>query len=130
MTRDPRPRKRSSPESKLQMVVCEHLRLRGVDGLLYFAPCNEGRRSPLNAYYLKRMGMLPGISDLVIDIPGQPLSFLELKAAGGKQSLDQTAFETYCWDTGRRYAVADNIDDALRICKAWGAFQQRARRAA
>lgn len=123
-------RRRTSPEASLQMTVCEHLRLRGVDGLLYFAPCNEGRRSPLNAYYLKRMGMLPGIADLVIDIPGQPLSFLELKAEGGKQSPEQVAFGDYCRDTGRRYTVVRNIDQALGALEIWGAFQQRRTRRA
>src|SRR6188472_3005684 len=88
-------RKRTSPESKLQMVVCEHLRLRGVDGLLYFHPCNEGKRTASEGYRLKRMGMLPGIADLVLDIPGKPLSFLELKARGEKQGPDQMAFGIY-----------------------------------
>lgn len=124
-----KPRKRRlSPEASLQMTVCEHLRLRGCDGLLYFHPCNEGKRSAAEGARLLKMGMLPGIADLVISIPGQPLSFLELKAKGEKQTPEQIAFGTWAIETGRRYAIANNIDAALAVLVEWGAMPARPQR--
>lgn len=121
--------RRSYPEANLQIAVVQHLRLRGTPGLIYFAPCNEGKRSVREAVWLKQKGMLPGIADLVIIARGQPVSFLELKARGGKQSPEQIAFEAYCAEVGARYAVVDNIDDALRVLEAWGFIRASFRRA-
>lgn len=117
--------KRTSPEASLQIVVCEHLRLRGREGLLYFHPCNEGKRTAAHGMRLLRMGMLPGIADLVVIIPARPILFLELKARGGKQSPEQIAFMHRCLQCGHAYGLADNIDDALKVLAEAGAFQQR-----
>lgn len=117
------PRKRIGPEASLQVTVVEHLRLYGVHDLIFNHACNEGVRTPAQGLFLKRMGMLPGIADLYIGVPGAPPSWLELKALNGKQSDEQIAFEELCLRNGSRYAVADNIKDALRILHGWGALR-------
>lgn len=127
--RPPRMR-RLGPEASLQMAVCEHLRLRGAPGLLYFHPCNEGKRSEAAGLMLKRMGMLPGVADLVILLPGKPVLFLELKARGEKQSPEQIAFEIACGHVGAEYAIGDNIDAILNYLTNYGALTRRGQRAA
>lgn len=123
-------RKRVGPEACLQMAVVQHLMLRAPKDIIWFHPANEGKRSAAEGAHLKRMGMLPGIADLVICRQGKPPCFLELKAKGEKQSDDQRAFERCCWDYGFAYAVADNIDAALGILEGWGVLPERRRAAA
>jgi len=118
-------RRRIGPEASLQITVCQHLRLTGAANMIWFHPCNEGKRSEAAGAHLKRMGMLPGVADLVIVLPGRTC-FLELKARGEGQSPEQIAFEALCRDLGFAYAVADNIDAALAILRSWGAIGRRA----
>ena len=117
-------RKRIGPEASLQMAVVQHLMLRAPKGAIWFSVPNEGKRSPAIGAHLKRMGMLPGVADLVICLPGDTPSFLELKAKGERQSDDQIAFQDLCRRNGSRYEVADNIDDALAVLRRWGAVRE------
>lgn len=124
--RQPRAR-RIGPEAGLQITVVAHLQLRGVPGLLFHHPCNEGKRSESAGLFLKKMGMQPGISDLVITVPGKPNLYLELKARGGKQSLEQSEFEWAVTRAGHVYRLVDNIDDAIAVLEDYGALTRRER---
>jgi len=119
-----KPRKRrSNPESRLQVVVCDHLRLRGVPGLMFFKIDNERKCSPRIGLYRKRMGVRAGVSDLFVGVPGYPPAFLELKSNGQKPTKEQIAFMEHCRKLGYWTRVADNIDDAIDILIAWGAIR-------
>lgn len=125
-------KRRASPEACLQMTVCEYLRLAGVPGLLWFSVPNEQRCSVQRGAQLKRMGRLPGVSDLIIMIPrgdDHLILFLELKAKGGKQSQEQAEFEKAAGNFGF-YACVDSIDDAISILEGYGAIKHFARRRA
>lgn len=129
-----KPRRRKlGPEACLQMAVVEYLRLAGVPGLLFFSVPNERKCNPAKGAQLKRMGLLPGVSDLVIFVPKGDIDhvvlFLELKAKGGKQTEDQSAFQGFAEDYGF-YEVADNIDDAIRFLEGYGAIRTVVRRRA
>jgi hypothetical protein len=115
--------RRASPEAALQRAVCEHLRLTARPGVLYFHPTNEGRRSVVTGANLKRMGMLPGMADLVVIMNGRT-SFLELKATGEKPRDTQLAFAEQTLAAGCDYAVCDNINDALDMLRCWGAIRR------
>ncbi len=108
------------PEAALQYAVIEHLRLADVPGLIYFHVPNQGKRTEVEGAHLKRMGMLPGTSDLILMAPGLGAAALELKAKGEKPTPEQLAF-SYAWcEAGGVYAYADNIDSALAILTRWG----------
>lgn len=133
-------KRRASPEAELQKAVVQYLQLAGVPGLLYFSVPNEGKRSRINGAHMKRMGLLPGVSDLVVIIPfndgyvaGAQVLFLELKAKGEKQTANQEAFQhaiyalnNVCID----YEVADSIDKAISILTEYGAIKNVPRRRA
>jgi hypothetical protein len=125
-----RARSQLAPEAALQVTVVEALRLLGVPGLLYFRVPNDGKRTAAAGLWEKRMGLLPGVADLVILLPGKPVLFLELKARGERQSPEQIGFASACRDVGAVYALADTIDDALAILAMNGAITRRAQRAA
>jgi hypothetical protein len=122
-------KKRVGPEAQLQMAVIQYLKLAGVPGLLYFSVANEQKCSVQRGAMLKKMGKLAGVADLVIIAPVHPgltnTLFLEIKAAGEKQSPAQIAFA----DAVRRipdhfhYRCVDNIGDAINILTLCGAIK-------
>lgn len=129
----PRRRKRLTPEASLQKTVIQHLLLNSPRNTIYHSIPNERECTARQMKHLKDMGLLPGVADLIIIVPGQQAAYLELKARGETQSEDQIAFEELCDRNGSRYGLADNIDDALSILRAWGvlpALRSSSRRAA
>lgn len=114
--------RRARPEAALQRAICEHLRLVGIHGMIYFSLPNEGKRSPQAGLELKRMGLRPGAADLCVVISGRA-HFMELKSAVGKQSNEQAAFAADCAIAGCPYEMVNSIDAALRILTAWGAIR-------
>lgn len=112
------------PEAQIQAAVIQHLAQRGAPGIVYFAPCNEGKRTPAAAAYLRKLGMLPGVADLCIIVPGKPVLFLELKAKGGKPTPEQDAFGIAATLAGHGWTCIDNIDDALVMLESWGAIRR------
>ena len=121
-------KKRARPEAALQRAICEHLRLVGTPGMIYFSLPNEGRRSPQAGLEMKRMGLRPGAADLAIIVNGRA-HFMELKSPGGKQSKEQVTFAADCAIAGCPYELVKSIDHALSILTTWGAIRM-ARKAA
>lgn len=80
---------------------------------------NEGRRSTVAGARLKRMGMMPGASDLVV-LWGGGCGCIELKTDVGRQSESQIVFERKCLDAGVPYRVARSIDEVVAILVEWG----------
>jgi len=78
----------------------------------------------------KRMGLRPGVADIVIVKGGKQYEgniqfdgrayFLELKDKGKKQSENQKQFEADALDAGAEYAVADTLDKAIDALRIWG----------
>jgi hypothetical protein len=120
-------KKRDYPETRLQKVVVQHLRLVGTRGMIFFAIPNGVKMSPRTANLQKSIGMLAGVADLCIVIDGKAF-FLELKSSVGKQSPEQIAFEQDCKDAGVPYVMANSIDTALNALRTWGALRIDKRR--
>lgn len=80
---------------------------------------NEGKRSRLQGFLLKAMGLLPGASDFLI-FSGNGSYALEFKAKGKKQTDYQGWFEEWCLSQGVSYAVVRSSSEALAILKTWG----------
>ena len=88
-------------EDDLQIAVCEFLDVALPPDAVYFAVANGGSRNKAEAAKLKRMGVKPGIPDLVVCYRSECL-FIELKTAAGVLSgiqkqmherLDHTGFD-------------------------------------
>lgn len=110
-------------EHQIQTGVVQLLAFTAKPGVFWFHPANEGRRAPRSGAFLKRMGMLPGVSDLVIVLPGGKVCFLELKAPGGEIGLHQITFAERCEATGAPYAIARSTEEAHAILTKWGALR-------
>lgn len=120
--RDPRPVK----EHHLQESLVQLLKLAAVPDLIWYAASNAGERSARTAAFLKRMGMLPGVADLSIVLPGGRACFLELKRPGKSVELReaQDAFRSLCARNGSSYAVAASYEEAEAILRGWGCLRE------
>lgn len=110
-------------EADLQRTVVEIIEQFGVDNLLWLHPANEGKRSARNGAFLKRLGMLPSVADLIIVIPGGIVKWLELKARGKKPSEAQIDFAERCAENGSDYELARTPEEAADVLWEWGALK-------
>ena len=114
--------KRSDPEGITHRAVWKHILKRGVPGLFAFHVPNGGKRGIKEAVNFKRMGVTPGVPDLVMMLPAGEhtrVYTMEFKAPGKKLSEKQTE----CWErldkVNAFQACCGNVDSALRVLEAW-----------
>lgn len=117
-----------SSETQEQITLADRLNLIKYNGrpLQWFHCPNEGKRSGKMAAILKRMGLKPGVPDIIIldtppAFPIQKGAVIEMKRReDGKTSPEQEEwleyFDNNSWVTG----VANGIDEALELLKKWG----------
>lgn len=107
-------------EEHLQCAVVYYLQLRtNSKNTLFFHPANGGKRNVIEAAKFKRMGLVPGASDLIIIHNGIPLA-LELKTEKGRLSDNQLAFQDHWRCVGGEATTAYGYDHAIAAFKAWG----------
>lgn len=107
------------PEQKIHIAVVDHLRSRGVPGLVFFHPANGGKRTPREASLFKAMGVRAGASDLIL-VHASKIYALELKTEIGRASEAQMEFLSDIDRAGAFTAMPAGLDAALATLKAWG----------
>ena len=106
----------------VQRTVCQHLRIRGVHGLLFWHTPNGGKRRPIEAAIMKSLGVRAGVADLILLHAGRIFA-LELKAESGRPTAEQMQFIS---DFNAAVApnggacIAHGLDRALRVLETWG----------
>jgi hypothetical protein len=115
-----------TPEADLQIQVADLLRIQEAPrGFLFFSCPNEGMGKARTGAALgrmarlKRMGLRPGVADLVI-VKNGLVYFLELKSNKGQISDSQAVFGLNCRRVGARYNVAYSFEQAQKILQDWG----------
>jgi hypothetical protein len=107
-------------EQTMQLAVVEHLRTRGVPGLLFWhTPQGAHYSSRVQGAIMKGLGTLPGVSDLLLMHDHESYA-LELKAPGEKPDDNQRAFLLAFWRAGGHAEYADNLDAAIATLEGWG----------
>lgn len=89
------------------------------DKLLFAVP-NGGSRNKIEAVNLKRQGVKPGISDVILLIPkkGYASLTLEFKTDKGKQSKEQEDFQRQAEMCGNKYVIVRSAQQAIdELCK-------------
>lgn len=56
----------ATSEQVIQRAVCQHLRQRSANGVVWWHTPNGGRRSPIEAAIFKGLGVCAGVSDLIL----------------------------------------------------------------
>lgn len=104
------------------------LNLKGVKNLIFFHVPNGEQRSKRTGARLKAMGVVRGVSDLVLIIPSQPtprVVFLEIKDAKGRLSVDQKIFRQRAEDAGVDFLIASSSDEVVAQLAKCGALRRR-----
>jgi hypothetical protein len=105
-------------ETTIQIDLVRWLRL-VMPSALVWHPANGGWRKPLEAARFQRMGVLPGIPDVIVwTEDGRTITF-EVKTPKGRRSPDQIAVHEWMTRSGLRIATVRGIDDARAALAAW-----------
>ncbi len=110
--------KRKQPEKEIHKAVVEYLERFAFPDVLWFHPPNGGKRSPQWAMELKRMGVKPGVPDLILYRRGRAFA-LELKAEDGRPTEAQLAWIGAFNNQGFFGAIVTGFDRAIGALKAW-----------
>jgi hypothetical protein len=103
-------------EQQIHQAVVEHLRQRGVPGLLFLRPPNGGYRRRADAAIFSGLGVRAGASDLLLWQDGKAFA---LESPGGRATEAQLAFLADMGRAGAFTALAEGLDSAIRILEAW-----------
>ena len=108
-------------EHQLQISLIQRLKWQcRRDDVTYFHPANGELRGPKLGAKLKAMGVLPGVSDLIV-LFGHEVLALELKRRGNKLTEQQEWFGQRIHALhGHHFEMADTIDGAVEILRRYG----------
>jgi hypothetical protein len=114
-------------EAIIQSQIVELLsRFARKNKFIFFSVPNEavlydalGQRKDALLNHLKKLGMIPGVSDLVIIKNGLAYC-LEVKSDKGKQSEKQKIFAGNVLTAGGRYNICNSFNEGVEILRAWG----------
>jgi hypothetical protein len=114
------PKKRDNGEQKLQIAAVNWFRTALPDVLVFAVP-NGGDRSIIESALLKKMGVLAGVSDLLLFWPGHHAA-VELKNPSGRGILSdsQKGFSEKWTKRGGLFACCKNGDEIEATVKSWG----------
>lgn len=111
--------RRNNAEAQIQRAIVQHIKARGVPGLVWFHVPNGGSRNKTEAAIFKAMGTRAGVSDLIF-FHRSKFFCLELKAPGGRASEAQMNFLSEADAAGAYTAMPTGLDAALATLEAWG----------
>lgn len=101
------------PEHEIQKAIVSLLK---IEHVFHFAVPNGEKRDVRVGARLKEEGVLPGVSDLVLILPGRVV-FVEIKTAAGRLSPVQKAFREVVQGLGHPYVVWRSLDDCKLFLK-------------
>jgi len=107
------PAKFKNPEADIQEAIVKFLRLKGFD--VFAIPNGANIPNPGTRALFARTGLMSGVADLCVMLPGGKALFVEVKNGKvGKQSPTQLDFEKVCYKLGFEYRVWRSLDDAIK----------------
>lgn len=98
-------------EYETQEAAVKYMRLKYPDYLCFSVPNESCWR---NKNYFSALGMMPGVSDLIVVLPGKIL-FVEFKSKIGRQSVEQKAFMQKVEALGFNYHLVRSLDDFMEL---------------
>jgi hypothetical protein len=105
-------------ETRLHCAVVDYMRAVCPDCLTWHV-ANGGKRSKETARLMKRLGVLPGVFDLVVMAPGPFIGFMECKVGKEDLSDSQKWFRMQLVLMGFSYVVVRSLDDVRAAIEVW-----------
>jgi len=106
-------------EARVQAQFLEFFKL-AIPDVLVFHVDNGGAVTPSQAARRKWQGVVAGIPDLVLVIPGGQVRFVEVKTPGGAGlSADRTRIHEWLSANGNPPAICRTLQDVQNALKAW-----------
>jgi hypothetical protein len=112
-------------EEEIHKALVDQLRQRGNPDAVWFHVPNASKSTPGYRRKLASLGLRPGTADLIGLVNGEAFA-LELKADKGKTQLNQIEFISNWNAAGGFGFIAHGLDEAIRVCEAWGWLRGRA----
>lgn len=114
-------------EQEIHRAVVQHIRTRGVRGLIWFHPFNGafygGKRSKkgisIQGSIATGLGVRKGVADLILLFNGNAYA-LELKSEQGRPTTEQMEFMSDWMAAGGSGCIAHGLDRALKCLETWG----------
>ena len=110
-------------ELAIHEALVAHLRAAAAPGVIWFHVPNGEKRDAGTARKLKRLGVLPGVADMIYLLPGGRVVFHELKTEGRALEPQQRAFRDAVTALGCEFHVTHGLDDALFVARSVGALR-------
>lgn len=107
-----------SSELAIHCAIVQLLNATKRPGVIFWHTPNGEKRDMATAMKLKRMGVLPGVSDLII-MDGRSFFAMEVKAPGEKPTPEQLIFLNTFHATGGKTAVVESVGQAERQFIDW-----------
>lgn len=104
-------------ESGIQQACVEWFRWMYSDYIIFSVP-NGGSRNSREASNMKKEGLLPGVSDLIVVADGKVL-FVEMKAGKNGQQQTQKDFQKKVESLGFKYVVCRSLDEFIAAIEEW-----------
>lgn len=112
------PKRKSNNEHKLQMACVGWFRLNyKLSDIVLASFPNEGKRDFGQGDKLKKLGLLPGMPDLIL-IANNKVRFIELKYEDGKISNEQKEVHEKLKSNGFEVSVIRSFDEFTELVKS------------
>ena len=119
-------------ESKIQQNICQYLSMiSNRYKFVFFSVPNESLMMVLKMFkvpdkscyaivaFFKKMGLLPGTSDIVLVWHGMTYC-MEVKTPTGTQSQEQILFMNNILKAGGKYEIVRGASDVQEVLRKWG----------
>jgi hypothetical protein len=97
-------------ESKIQQEIFIDFHNKHPNFIIHSVP-NGGTRNKIEAIELKRTGLVAGIADLIIHLPGGVCVMVEVKNKRGKQSKEQIKIQNKMIAMNSNYLLVRSLED-------------------
>jgi hypothetical protein len=104
-------------EKEIHMKAWQWVKTYYPDLLIFHVPSGEPR-DVVVAMKLKRMGVVPGVADFLMFLPGHGIA-IELKEDGGRQSDPQKLFQKRWEHCGFRYYLVRSLEEFQEIVRKY-----------
>ena len=107
-------------EFELQALIVATFDVSKNKGWMRYHPPNGGYRTKIEAQKFKRMGVLPGVADLVFIAPDGRHHYLEVKTKYGRITEEQAAFGAELEKRNVPWVVVWDYKEAVDVLRKWG----------